>query len=442
MIEINNEPCSITIVNDITERKRAEEALQLQSERLKLLNEIDRAILAAASPNAIAEVVLKKIRRLIPSRRASIILFDYERQEILAFAVNFDGHTHMPTGKVGPLDPEILALFPSDKVEVIPDIRELANPPQAIAQLRSEGIVSILGSPLLMHGELRGRLNLSSDRPHAFTSEHQEIAGQVAMQLAIALQQSQLYEQTHLHAIELEQRVSERTAQLEAANKELEAFAYSISHDLRAPLRAIDGFTRILEEDYEPFLDAEGQRVCAVIRRQTQRMGELIDNLLTFSRLSRVSMRISLIHMGALAQSVFYELTTPEDRERIDFLVEPLPVAMGDPTLIRQVWTNLLTNALKFSAKRERAIIKVSSRQEGGEIIYSVCDNGAGFDMQYADKLFGVFQRLHSEKEFAGTGVGLAIIQRVIHRHGGRVWAEGELDRGAAFYFTLPQQEE
>jgi light-regulated signal transduction histidine kinase (bacteriophytochrome) len=369
-------------------------------------------------------------------------MFDYERQEILAFAVDFDGHTQMLPGKVRPLDPEILGLFSSEKVEVIPDIRKLANPPQAIAQLRSEGIVSILGAPLLMHGELRGRLNLLSDMPHAFTSEHQEIAGQVAMQLAIALQQNQLYEQTRLHAIELEQRVYERTAQLEAANKELEAFAYSISHDLRAPLRAIDGFTRILEEDYEPFLDAEGQRVCAVIRRQTQRMGELIDNLLTFSRLSRVSIRISLIHMGALAQSVFYELTTPEERERIDFLVEPLPVAVGDPNLIRQVWTNLLANALKFSTKRERAIIEVSSRREGGEIIYSVRDNGAGFDMQYADKLFGVFQRLHNEREFAGTGVGLAIIQRVIHRHGGRIWAEGELDRGATFYFTLPQPEE
>jgi methyl-accepting chemotaxis protein len=238
----------------------------------------------------------------------------------------------------------------------------------------------------------------------------------------------------------LEQRVHERTAELEAANKELEAFAYSVSHDLRAPLRAIDGYTSILVEEHKPALDVEGKRVCTVIRRQAQRMGQLIDDLLAFSHLSRVDIRASSIDMEALANSVFHELTTPEARQRIDFQVEPLPPVMGDPVLIRQVWVNLLANAVKFSSKQKQAVIEVGSSQEAAENIYFVRDNGAGFDMEYADKLFGVFERLHTEQDFEGTGVGLAIVQRIIHRHGGRVWAEGEVDKGAMFYFTLPQK--
>jgi light-regulated signal transduction histidine kinase (bacteriophytochrome) len=237
---------------------------------------------------------------------------------------------------------------------------------------------------------------------------------------------------------ELEQRVIERTAQLEAANKELEAFAYSVSHDLRAPLRAIDGFTRILLEDYESSLDAEGMRVCNVVRDEAHRMGELIDSLLTLSRLGRAEMQTAQINMMVLANSVFQELTLPEDRARIDFQITSLPSTRGDVALMRQVWINLLANAIKFSAKREQARIEIGARQNNGETIYYVRDNGAGFDMRYADKLFGVFQRLHSEKEFEGTGVGLAIVQRIIRRHGGHVWAEGAVDQGATFYFALP----
>jgi signal transduction histidine kinase/DNA-binding LacI/PurR family transcriptional regulator len=236
---------------------------------------------------------------------------------------------------------------------------------------------------------------------------------------------------------ELERRVVERTAQLESAVRELEAFTYSVSHDLRAPLRAIDGFTHILVEDYGPSLDAEGKRVCAVISDNTRRMGQLIDDLLAFSRLSRVDMRPMPIDMEALADSAFRQVTTPESRARIDFLLGALPPAMGDPTLIGQVWLNLLANAIKFSSKRERAIVEVGCLESEGESAYYVRDNGAGFDMRYAGKLFGVFQRLHSERDFEGTGVGLAIVQHAIHRHGGRVWGEGEVGGGATFYFTL-----
>ncbi len=240
---------------------------------------------------------------------------------------------------------------------------------------------------------------------------------------------------------ELEQRVADRTAALETANKELEAFSYSVSHDLRTPLRAIDGYTKILVDEYAEFLDEEGIRFCNVIRGQTQRMGQLIDDLLAFSRFSRAAMSAVPIDMDQMVRLVYMELTTAEQRERIDFRVGTILPAVGDPTLLHQTWSNLISNAIKFSADRKRSVIEVDSRREAKENIYSIKDNGAGFDMQYADKLFGVFQRLHTESEFKGTGVGLAIVQRIIRRHEGRVWAEGETGKGATFYFSLPNKE-
>ncbi|MCF8120138.1 MAG: HAMP domain-containing protein [Deltaproteobacteria bacterium] len=239
---------------------------------------------------------------------------------------------------------------------------------------------------------------------------------------------------------EMAEKLRYNILQLEASNKELEAFAYSVSHDLRAPLRAIDGYVDILKEDYHDRIDDEGRRIMGVVQREAERMGQLIDGLLTYSRLSRVEMSVSRIDMTTLARSVYHELTTPEDRERIDFQGDSLPPAMGDPTLIRQIWVNLIANAVKFSADRNRAVIKISGKTKENELIYTIEDNGAGFDMQYVDKLFHVFQRLHSSREFDGTGIGLANVQRAILRHGGRIWAHGEPDKGATFYFTLPRK--
>jgi light-regulated signal transduction histidine kinase (bacteriophytochrome) len=237
---------------------------------------------------------------------------------------------------------------------------------------------------------------------------------------------------------ELEQRVRDRTAQLEAANKELEAFSYSVSHDLRAPLRAIDGFSRILLEDYIENLDEEGKRVLSVIRNNTQKMGQLIDDLLLFSRLGRQEIRVSEMDMGKLAKAVSEELKLAVPERKLKFTINTLIPAQGDQAMIRQVLVNLLSNAVKFTRPKEIAVIEVDGRSERNENVYTVKDNGVGFDMQYVNKLFGVFQRLHSSEEFEGTGVGLAIVQRIIHRHGGRVWAEGKVGEGATFYFSLP----
>ena len=237
---------------------------------------------------------------------------------------------------------------------------------------------------------------------------------------------------------DLEQRVIDRTAQLEAANKELEAFSYSVSHDLRSPLRAIDGFSRILLDEYTDKLDDEGKRLLNVVRDNTSRMGQLIDDILQFSRTGRLELSFSEIDMEKLAREVFEEIQPSVDHSKLQLEIEAIPVFTGDRAMMRQVFVNLLSNAIKFSCAREPARIKVGGSIEGDEAIYYVKDNGAGFDMHYADKLFGVFQRLHSVNEFEGTGIGLAIVKRIITRHGGRVWAEGKVDEGATIYFALP----
>jgi signal transduction histidine kinase len=238
---------------------------------------------------------------------------------------------------------------------------------------------------------------------------------------------------------DLEARVRVRTAELEAANHELEAFAYSVSHDLRAPLRAVDGFGRKLETGFAAQLGDEGRRQLDVIRSNARRMGQLIDDLLAFSRIGRAEMRRAPVDMQALAQSVVAETQAAETGRAIEIAVADLPDAAGDHAMLRQVWTNLVSNAVKFTQPREIARIAIDGRREGAELLYRVRDNGVGFDMQYADKLFGVFQRLHGIDEFEGTGVGLALSRRIVQRHGGRIWADARLGEGATFYFTLPQ---
>lgn len=236
---------------------------------------------------------------------------------------------------------------------------------------------------------------------------------------------------------DLERRVAERTAELETANKELEAFSYSVSHDLRAPLRAVSGFAGIVIEDFGGQLPAEGQRYLERIRSGGQRMGELIDDLLAFSRLSRQPLNRQLVDTRRVVQAALDETRAQREGRDLDLNVGELPACHGDPALLKQVWVNLVSNAVKYTRGKTPAVVEIGSARENDETVYFIRDNGTGFDMQYAGKLFGVFQRLHRDDEFEGTGVGLAIVQRIVHRHGGRVWAEAAIGRGATFYLTL-----
>lgn len=256
----------------------------------------------------------------------------------------------------------------------------------------------------------------------------------VGRDLAVAANERRRAEQL-VRQVNLE--LASRVLELEAANRELESFTYSVSHDLRAPLRAIDGFSRILLEEKAAQLDTDSERYLQLVRSNALQMGRLIDDLLRLSRFGRQSLQKQTVAMGDLVRQAIEDLRGEQEGRRIEMVVGDLPPCWADPALLKQVWVNLLSNALKFTRQRPVAHIEVGCRDQGGQTVYFIRDNGVGFDMQYASRLFGVFQRLHSAEEYEGTGVGLAIVQRIIHRHGGRVWAESAVDKGAIFSFTL-----
>ncbi len=239
----------------------------------------------------------------------------------------------------------------------------------------------------------------------------------------------------------LNRDLARRASELEAANKELEAFTYSVSHDLRAPLRHVDGFSQLLVEEYGPQLPEEVRRYLARIQSGARQMGLLVDDLLNLARISRKEIKLQVTGLGSLVEQVVSELKTEAGERAIDWKIAPLPFVECDPGLVKQVFANLLSNAVKYTRPRERSVIEVGSVRNNGQPAIFVRDNGVGFNMKYADKLFGVFQRLHRAEDFEGTGIGLATVQRIVLKHGGHVWAEAELDKGATFYFTLGSPE-
>jgi light-regulated signal transduction histidine kinase (bacteriophytochrome) len=236
----------------------------------------------------------------------------------------------------------------------------------------------------------------------------------------------------------LQKELESNMVKLKEANEELESFSYSISHDLRTPLRAIHGYTKILSSDYANDFSDEAKGFMEDIMRNAKHMGQLIDGLLTFTRMGRRELQCREIDMNSVVETIITNFKNAKPSIRTEFLVNSLPVSMGDHTLITQVLTNLISNAVKFSFHREKPLIEIGAIQKKNEVVYFIKDNGVGFDMQYYDKLFGVFQRLHRIREYEGTGVGLALAKRIITRHGGKIWAESKLDLGSTFYFCLP----
>lgn len=309
----------------------------------------------------------------------------------------------------------------------------------------NQGYRSIAALPFRSQGQPCGVLAAYAAEAGFFREEELGLLGQMAEDVSCTL--DRLKGEEHRLAAEekirefnaeLEQRVKNRTAQLEAANKELEAFSYSVSHDLRAPLRAVDGYSSILAEQAASQLDAENQRMLRQIRKETARMSRLIDDLLAFSRLNRCAMRAEQIDLTELARNTFAQCAKEAGQMTVQFNLAPLSPAHVDAALMRQALSNLFSNALKYTRPVPQPQIEMGCRPLEGELLYWVKDNGVGFDMRYAHKLFGVFQRLHTDEQFEGTGVGLALVQRIIQRHGGRVWAESKLNAGATFYFALP----
>jgi light-regulated signal transduction histidine kinase (bacteriophytochrome) len=283
---------------------------------------------------------------------------------------------------------------------------------------------------------------LASERERDFESQSQFLET-LASQVATGIRNALLHEEVERHAVELDRRVTERTAQLEAANAELEAFSYSVSHDLRVPLRHIGGFAELLTKRAAPALDEKARRYLTMISGSASQMGRLIEDLLAFSRIGRGEMQKSPVDLSRLVSEIKAEAESEAKGREIHWTTGPLPTVQGNPAMLRLVFSNLISNALKFTRPRDMSRIEIGSLPgEGFEVVVYIRDNGVGFDMRYADKLFGVFQRLHSSDQFEGTGIGLASVRRIIHRHGGRTWAEGSLDAGATFYVSFPQPKE
>ncbi len=404
------------------------EAVQKQREQLSTLRDIDQAILAAESPEEIASEALRRVRTILPYKSATVTVIDWddERAHVLAALDNvLDAPTTLPLDEVY-LSDDLRA----GQTEVIsPDAYEPV--PEAEERIRDMSLQSVLCLPMVVEGDVIGVVHVGRTEPDAFTESDWQVGRELADHMAIAIRQSQLLEEVQKQRERLEERVQERT-------EELESFTYSVSHDLRTPLRAIDGYTRILRDEHADQLDEEGRDLLDVVYESAQTMGALIDDLLTLSRLGRREMHRVPIDMSELAHEACDELRRahPERAEDVTFACRDLPPAFGDRSMIRQVLTNLLSNALKFTREEDAPRVEVTAEDRGDEVVYAVRDNGVGFSMEYADKLFGVFERLHDD--FGGTGVGLAVVERIVRRHGGEVWGEGTEGEGATIFFTLP----
>ena len=407
------------------------ETVQKKREQLATLRDIDQAILAAESPKEIAGEAIRRVQKVVSYESATVTVIDWEEDsaQVLAAENNvLDAPTTLPLDEVYLSDN-----LRAGQTEVISD-EDYEPVPEAQDRMRTMGLRSILCVPMVVEEDVIGVVHVGRTEPNAFSETDWQVGRELADHMAIALRQSRLLEAVQKQRERLEERVQERT-------EELESFTYSVSHDLRTPLRAIDGYTRILKEEHADQLDEEGRRLLDTVCESTQTMGDLIDDLLTLSRLGRREMNRVCIDVAALAREACDELKRahPDATEDVTFVCNDLSSAYGDRSMIRQVLTNLLSNAFKFTRDEESPRIEVGAEDRDEDVVYFVRDNGVGFNEAYADKLFGVFERLHDDSAFEGTGVGLAVVDRIIRRHGGEVWGDSTEGKGATLYFTLPK---
>ncbi|MEE9617992.1 MAG: histidine kinase N-terminal 7TM domain-containing protein [Anaerolineae bacterium] len=432
---------AVVVSRDTTERQRAEDALERRNRELTTLYEAVTAVSSSFSLAAVLQTVAEQMTKALSLGGCTLSLWDREQSQIVTMV----DHSVAWPDEAEPVCtthdlsdcPVMRRVLEAQQPVVIRSDDQVVD--EADLVWMKKGALALLVLPLIARDQVLGLVALSTEA-QGYTPEEIRLAQSLATQAAIAVENARLYEQAQQEITErkrAEESLCKRTTQLESANKELEAFAYSVSHDLRAPLRSVDGFSQILLEDYSNKLDADGQNYLHRVRAASQRMAHLIEDILTLSRITRREMRREVVNLSALVQEIATELEQREPERQVEFIIEEGEVADGDAHLLWVVLENLLGNAWKYTCKHPSARIEFGVTRHDGQVAYFVRDDGAGFNTAHADKLFGAFQRLHSETEFEGTGIGLATVQRIIHRHGGRIWAEGAVEQGATFYFTL-----
>ncbi|MDZ8025482.1 MAG: ATP-binding protein [Nostoc sp. DedQUE11] len=429
------------LVEDITGRKRSEEALKRYATRLQTLQELDRSILGAISPKGIAEAALAATYPLLPCQLMDVTLFDWEQQQATVLAVESSDRIGCAIGETFSLhDFGNIDNLQQNQVMMIENLAEHPRPYRVQQQLFDQGIRLIMNVPVIAQQQLIGSLNVGVTQPWSLTDEDVEIAREVANQLAIAIQQSRLREQLQRYTEQLEQLVHNRTQQLEEANSALEAFAYSISHDLQEPLRAIRGFATILLEDYDTVLNSGGQDLLYRIASNVERMDNLLIDLLEYSRLSRIDLPLQPINLNSLVKQVLTQLEVSlEEKEAQVTIAEPLLEIVGNYRTVEQIITNLITNAIKFVAPGIQPQVRIWTEHCESCVRLWVEDNGIGISPQHWERIFGVFERLHSIEAYPGTGIGLAIVRKGIERMGGQVGMESEVSQGSRFWIELPE---
>jgi len=490
-VNLNNEQRIISVVRDISSRKKTEKEFQRLNQEIAAIFKASKPLQYQKTPEKLAHEIIQVLEDILNYEHCSVLLVDADGVTLKPFAVSDCdlGYIYNTTEKTY-IEGQELKIGKGIVGWVVENAQSLlindATRDPRYVEFRHDTISEIC-VPIISDSTIIGAINIESKLPNAYTETDLKILETMSAQIGIAIQNANLYQQLQKELTErkhfekrlsklneeLEARVAERTQameeqleklhksqkamlymvedlnemteelkrerqKLEAINHELESFSYSVSHDLRAPLRAIDGFSKILEEDYAESIDDEGKRLLNVVRTNSQKMDQLIIDLLALSRVARGQLKLVDISMNSIISNVYKDIFEPINSGNVEINVKPLPPTKADPTLIKQVWQNLIGNAIKYSKPDVTITIEIGGSVKDDMCHYYIKDNGIGFDPKYATKIFETFQRLHRPNEFEGTGIGLSVVQRIVHRHGGTAWAESEVGQGATFWFTLP----